>query len=212
MSNIVKVGAGIVLSGDYERDLAYGAQIREAVESLQFVLGDWVLGMEATHDDSVRTLATDMSRVTGVPANTLREYARVSRVFKPDSRLSEASWSHHQAASYNNAPVTTLRKAIHDGLSKRDTIRLAKGQPLGGEDTASKASSAVNAGANLEETALLDITTARQHLQRALDTINKAGFRLTVGVGQDIMSALEAASKPFVAIEDAVKAEVGALL
>ncbi len=211
MSEIEKASNSLALTGDYEADLEVGAKIRAVVESLQFALGDWVLGLEERYTDSVRTLATDMSRVTGVPANTLREYARVSRVFKADSRLSSASWSHHQAASYADEPEVTLDLAVKEGLSKRDTIRLAKGLPTGGEAEAIKTSSAANAGANLEETALLDIETARLHLQRALDTLRKPGFRLTQPVGADILSKLEAVSRPFVAIEDAVRAEVGAI-
>lgn len=206
------VSAGIAVTGNYEADLEVGAKIRDAAESLQFMLGDWVLAMQEKHEESVLSLAKDMSLTTGVPAETLRQYARVSRSFPAGKRLPEASWSHHHKCADSSTPVTTLRSAIKQGLSVRDTGRLAKGLPLGGEDTAQKQSSVVVSGANMEEAVLESIALAEQHLTRALATIKQKGFRLTPAVGQDIMARLESCSKPFVNIEAAVKDEVGAFV
>lgn len=212
MSKDLAIVVPTVLIGTYEADLEVGAKIREAAESLQFMLGDWVNGMQDKYGETQLGLSRDLSAKTGVPANTLREYARVSRTFAPAKRLADASWSQHQAAAESAQPVTTLRTALKDGLSVRDTKRLAKGLPVGGEDVAQKESSITASGASLEEAVLASIVLAEEHLTRALATMGKPGFRLTVNVGQDIMAKLEAASKPFVSIEAAVKDEVGALL
>lgn len=204
----------LVLSGTYEKDLEVGSKIREAAESLQFMLGDWVNEMHSRYEQSQNSLAKDLSAVTGVAANTLREYARVSKSFPPARRLAEASWSHHQAAAESTSPTTTLRSALKDGLSVRDTKRLAKGLPLGGESTATQQSSAAPArgDVSLEEIALADMRSAKECLKRVLETINKPGFRMTVPVGQSINDALLEVSKPFIKIEDKVKDEVGAYL
>lgn len=213
MTNLPAIAnTGLALTGDYEIDLAYGAKIREAAESLQFMLGDFVLSMEDKYGETKVAVATDCSRVTGVPMQTLRAYAQVARTFPADRRLAEASWSHHQAVCGNKAPTTTLRQAINEGLSLRDTRRLAKGLPVGGEDTAQKESSVAVVGASLEEVVLASIALAEEHLSRALATMSKPGFRLTVQVAQDIAGKLEATSKPFILIEERIKEECGAYL
>lgn len=209
---VPKAGTIPAISGKYDRDLEYGSKIRDAAESLQFMLGDWVNGMLTTYEESERTLAADMSRVTGVAGNTLREYAKVARAFAPAERSASLSFSHHLRAASGEKPSQVLKAAEASNLSVRDTARLAQGLPIGGESEAQAQSSTTVAGASMEEAALEAIAQAERYLTTALNTIRKPGFRCTVPVGQTIMARLEAASKPFVDIEDAVKAEVGAYL
>ena len=196
------------VTGDYQADLDLGAKLREAAESLQFMLGDWVAAMEEKHGESVASLAKDMSTVTGVNANTLREYARVAKAFPPAERSAQLTYGHHLRASVAPDPVKVLKQAAEEGLSVRDTERLAKGLPTGGDEVAKQTTSEAGA-VNLEEMVMSDLAAAVQYVRRAEQTIRKPGFRLTVPVAQGIMGGLEALATPFKAIEAACVEEAG---
>ncbi len=199
---------------DYEQFLDTGVQIREAAESLQFMLGDWVNAGTEQFEESQRSLAADMSRVTGVAASTLRSYAVTAKAFpasvgRPTTAL---SYSHYERAATADNPLAVLQQAEAEGLSVRDTARLAKGLPIGGEAEAQQESSHVPANVSLEESALGYLDAAVTALLTAESILGKQGFRLTVPVGTKIMARLAAAAKPFQSIEAAVEDEVGHLL
>lgn len=204
--------AVVALTGDYERDLETAGRLRDAAEALQWAVGDYLLAMLERHAGTQRNLLQDVSARVGIAVKTLEQYALVARTFTADVRSSTLGYTHHYVAARADDPVAVVRQAETDGLTKRDTERLARGLPLGGEDTARAQSSATVQGASLEESVLESLSLAEAHLGRALETLGKPGMRVTVQVAQDVQGRLKAISVPYLAMEDIIKSEAGAYL
>lgn len=201
----------VTLSGEYAADLEMARNLRNAAQSLAWAVGDYFNAMYERYEGSQRSLERDVADAIEIPATTLREYARVARTFPVDDRSSNMSFTHHAKASVSEHPVQVLTVAEAQGLSTRDTERLAKGLPLGGEATAAAQSSVAASGASLEEAAVESVVLATVHLNRAVGVIKSQGFRMTIPVAQTLAARLQEAATNYLIIEKAVEAEIGSL-
>ena len=200
-----------VPSTDRAEALAWYGQAKDAAESLQWMVGDRINQDKITFEGDHHFIPEAADRL-GIPLRTLQEFAQVALAFPGEARVPALSFTHHVKASRADDPAGVLEIAAAQGLNVRDTDRLAKGLPLGGEDTAQAESSAVPSNVSLEESALGYLDAAVTALLTAESIMRKQGFRLTQPVGTKVMARLASAARPFQAIEALVEDEVGSLL
>lgn len=90
---------------DFKKWSALGLKIGQALRSMEFVIGDWLVYGERhfrTSDSGGRPTNCDYEaavRATGMDVTTLRNYAYVSRKVGLSLRNDKLSWNHHRAVA-----------------------------------------------------------------------------------------------------------------
>ena len=88
---------------DFKKWSALGRKIGQALRSMEFVIGDWlVYGEQHFKSSGGRPTNCDYDaaiRATGLDYSTLRNYAYVSRRVTLSFRNDKVSWTHHRAVA-----------------------------------------------------------------------------------------------------------------
>lgn len=85
-----------------------GIEAREHKDNSQWLLGDIANDVQVFYgEDSIGKLGNEIS----VKKSTLMTYRHVSRAFRPNTRIPDLSFTHHQIASHTDDPTKWLNLA-----------------------------------------------------------------------------------------------------
>jgi hypothetical protein len=108
---------------------AVGRKLVQSESKTQWEIGDWI--NQGVHDFKKQQAFKVAREATGLDSVTLSQYARISRKFKSDNRVSDLTWRHHRAVENKNPREQRrlLEKAVAEKLSSRQLEALIKEDP-----------------------------------------------------------------------------------